>query len=83
MKKDGYLYQCMIDSDGRIFNGVWANAKGVPSPLPDGVVVFEEFPSNTNGGNDYIWNGETLVFNPLIKNQEENAVTAEEIDSKT
>lgn len=65
MKKDGYLYQCMIDADGRLSNGVWAKTKGVPFPLPDGVVVFEEFPANTNGGNDYIWDGETLTFQPM------------------
>lgn len=71
MKKDGYLYQCMIDVDGRLSNGVWAKTKGVPFPLPDGVVVFDEFPSNTNGGSDYIWNGETLAFQPLAEPESE------------
>jgi len=83
MKKDGYLYQCMIDVDGRLSNGVWAKKKGVPFPLPDGVVVFEEFPSNTNGGNDYIWDGETLTFQPLVEPQEEGAAKSEESDSET
>ena len=83
MKKDGYLYQCMIDVDGRLSNGVWAKTKGVPFPLPDGVVVFEEFPSNINGGNDYIWDGETLTFQPLVEPQEEGAAKSEEGDSET
>lgn len=83
MKKDGYLYQCMIDSDGRISNGVWAKTKGVPFPLPDGVVVFDEFPSNINGGNDYIWDGETLTFQPLVEPQGEGAAKSEESDSET
>lgn len=72
MKKDGYLYQCMIDVDGRLSNGVWAKTKGVPFPLPDGVVVFDEFPANTNGGNDYIWDGKTLTFQPLAEPQDES-----------
>lgn len=83
MKKDGYLYQCMIDVDGRLSNGVWAKANGVPSPLPVGVVVFDEFPANTNGGNDYIWDGETLTFQPLVEPQEEGAAKSEESDSET
>ena len=83
MKKDGYFYQCMIDVDGRLSNGVWAKKNGVPFPLPDGVVVFEEFPSNTNGGNDYIWDGEALTFQPLVEPQEEGAAKSEESDSET
>lgn len=77
MKKDGYLYQCMIDVDGRLSNGVWAKTKGIPFPLPDWIVVFEEFPSNTNGGNDYIWDGETLTYSPAERpaTSEEEAVT--------
>lgn len=78
MKKDGYLYQCMIDVDGRLSNGVWAKTKGVPFPLPDGVVVFEEFPTNTNGGNDYIWDGENLIFQPLPEPETEPQNESEE-----
>ena len=45
MKKEGYVYQCKICSDGRLYNGVWSVASGVPHPLPENVVVFDEFPS--------------------------------------
>lgn len=64
MKKDGYMYQCTVDPDGRLHNGVWAKETGVPHPLPPGVVVFEKFPSNQNGGQDYLWDGKTLTYSP-------------------
>lgn len=64
MKKDGYLYQCEICSDGRLRNGVWAKAKGVPDPLPPNTVTFAEFPDNTNGGCDYLWDGKSLAYSP-------------------
>lgn len=74
MKKDGYLYQRTVGPDGRLCNGVWAKAKGVPCPLPEGVVVFEEFPANQNGGSDYILDGKKITYIPAA---EENAEGSE------
>jgi len=70
MKKAGYLYQCKICSDGRLYNGVWALATGIPDPLPENTVVFKEFPSNGNGGADYVWDGKTLTYSPAEKTEE-------------
>lgn len=70
MKKEGYVYQCKICSDGRLYNGVWSVSSGVPHPLPENVVVFDEFPSNINGGSDYLWDGKTLTYSPAEKTEE-------------
>ena len=73
MKKEGYLYQCTVGPEGRLSGGVWAKAKGVPRPLPEGVAVFEEFPANRSGGRDYLWDGENLIYSPETNAPETNA----------
>ena len=60
MKKEGYVYQCKICSDGRLYNGVWSVASGVPHPLPE----------NVDGGADYVWDGKTLTYSPAEKTEE-------------
>lgn len=67
MKKYGgreYKYYCKICSDGRLYDGMWALADGIPNPLPYNCVAFDTFPENENGGADYIWDGETLTYSP-------------------
>ena len=73
MEKEGYVYQCKVCTDGRLYNGVWALKSGVPDPLPENVIVFAEFPSNTNGGSDYLWDGKQLHYSPAEKPAEVTA----------
>lgn len=73
MKKDGYLYQCTMGEDGRIKNGSWTLKSAVPKNLPPTELLFEDFPPNSNGGADYVWDGNTLKYSPLSESEEENA----------
>lgn len=60
----GYKYKCKICSDGRLYDGGWIHESVIPNPLPYNEVLFDEFPENSNGGADYVWNGETLTYQP-------------------
>lgn len=71
MKKEGYLYQCTVCPDGRIKNGGWTLKSVIPKTLPPDQLLFEDFPANSNGGNDYIWDGQNLIFSPLPEESEE------------
>lgn len=71
MKKDGYLYQCTVCPDGRIKNGGWTLKSVIPKTLPPDQMLFEDFPANSKGGNDYIWDGKKLTFDPLPEESEE------------
>ena len=71
MKKDGYLYQCTVCPDGRIKTGGWTPKSVIPKTLPSDQLLFEDFPANSNGGNDYIWDGQNLIFSPLPEEREE------------
>ena len=59
--------------DGRLYDGYWVNAQYMPKELLPNTVVFDDFPDNTNGGVDYVWDGERLVYDPL---------TSEQLDAK-
>lgn len=72
MKKEGYLYQCLVGADGRIKNGSWTLKSVVPKKLQPDELVFEDFPPNSNGGADYVWDGQTLKYDPLPKESEED-----------
>ena len=41
----------------------------MPKELLPNTVVFDDFPDNTNGGADYVWDGERLVYDPLTSEQ--------------
>lgn len=71
MKKEGYLYQCTVCPDGRIKNGGWTLKSVIPKTLPPDQLLFEDFPANSNGGSDYIWDGQNLIFSPLPEESEE------------
>ena len=71
MKNDGYLYQCTVCPDWRIKNGGWTLKSVIPKELPLNQLLFEDFPANSNGGNDYIWDGQNLTFDPLPEESEE------------
>ncbi len=70
MKKEGYLYRCTVEPDGRIKNGGWGLKNVIPKSLPSNQMLFEDFPANSNGGNDYIWDGRNLIFSPLPEESE-------------
>ena len=65
MKYNGCKYECMIDGNNRLYNGVQTAKEVIPKPLPDNEVLFDEFPLNTNGGIDYVWDGKELKYDPL------------------
>lgn len=67
MKYDGFKWKCKICSDGRLYNGAWVHESIIPKSLPYNEVLFNEFPENTNGGADYLWNGEELIYSPAEK----------------
>lgn len=71
MKKKDYLYKCKIDETGRLYYGVWIHKSVMPYPMPEDEVAFEDFPDNTNGGADYLWDGQTLTYAPLPEETEE------------
>ena len=75
MKKQDYLFKCKIGPDGRISGGVWLYKNVVPNPLPEGENVFKEFPECRNGGEDYVWDGQTLTYAPLpeLEKEEDDA----------
>lgn len=58
-------WKCKISSDGRLYNGVWINESVIPDPLPNDEIVFDNFQDDKKGGNDYIWNGKSLVYSPI------------------
>lgn len=70
-EKEDYLYQCTVCPDGRIKNGGWTLKSVIPKTLPPDQMLFEDFPANSNGGNDYIWDGQNLTFDPLPEESEE------------
>ena len=72
MKKAGYLYQCTIGPDGRIKNGSWTLKSAVPKDLPTDEMLFEDFPPNSNGGADYVWDGQELKYDPLPQESEDD-----------
>lgn len=78
MKYDGMKWKCKICADGRLYNGAWIHESILPKPLPYNEVAFDEFPETTNGGADYIWNGEALLYSPVEQaEQPEEEVTYE------
>lgn len=67
---------CRICPDnGRLYNGSWISEKAIPAELWPNTVVFDDFPSNTNGGCDYIWDGEALTYSPEEKPAESEGTT--------
>lgn len=42
-----------------------------PQNAAAGSAAFEDFPANSNGGSDYIWDGQNLIFSPLPEESEE------------
>ncbi len=83
MKVPGMLFYCKLCSDGRIYSGGWTLKEVVPNPLPDGYLAFEEFPEDqTDGGSHYVWNGETLVYNPVEKPSTESDSDGQEVASE-
>lgn len=78
MKKENYLYQCKILPNGRLYAGAWTHKKIVPKKLPDDEVVFEEFPECRNGGEDYVWDGQTLTYAPLPEPEKEEDDAADQ-----
>lgn len=72
MEKKDYLYKCKIDETGRLYYGAWIHKSVLPHPIPENEVAFEKFPDNTNGGADYLWDGQTLTYAPLPEETEED-----------
>ena len=58
-------WKCKISSDGRLYNGVWINESVIPDPLPNDEIVIDNFQDDKKGGNDYIWNAQSLVYSPI------------------
>lgn len=73
MKKQDYFYQCKIDPTGRLYYGSWTHKSVLPKQLPEDEVLFEEFPDNTNGGRDYLWDGTKLTYSPLPEQEDDDA----------
>lgn len=71
MQKQGYKYKCKICSDGRLYEGGWIHKSVIPAPLPYNEVLFDDFPENTNGGADYLWDGESLILSPAAPEESE------------
>lgn len=62
-----YKYYAKICSDGRLYNGCMALSKIIPNPLPVNTVVLENVPSDICDGHNYIWDGETLTYDPVSR----------------
>ena len=71
MKKKDFVYQCKVKPDGRLYYGSWTHKSILPRPLPENELIFEEVPDTIGGGDDYIWNGEELIYSPLPEESEE------------
>lgn len=63
MKKERYKYYCKVHPDGRLYCGGWAYQGIIPNPVPEGYLVFDEFPDETDGS-DYIFQNGELVYSP-------------------
>ena len=74
MKMANCFYQCKVKPDGRVYYGSWTHKSVLPHPLPEDELLFEEVPDDIGGGDAYIWDGEKLVYSPLLEvKEEENA----------
>lgn len=83
MRRSGCKFYSKICSDGRLYVGGWTINEVIPNPVPEGYVALEDVPENIGDGHNYIWDGETLTFHPLVEPQEECAAKSEESDSET
>ena len=63
MKKERYKYYCKIHPDGRLYSGGWAYEGIIPNPLPEGYLVLDEFPDESDGS-DYIFQNGEFVYSP-------------------
>lgn len=76
MKIDGCecKYLANICSDGRLYYGGWTNVQCIPNPLPDNMVALDSFPTDEtakDGGSDYKWDGEKLIYDPVPEEERE------------
>ena len=63
MKKERYKYYCKIQPDGRLYSGGWAYEGIIPNTLPEGYLVLDEFPDESDGS-DYIFQNGEFVYSP-------------------
>lgn len=63
-----------VASDGRLYNGVWLDTTHDADFFPPGCVVFDTFPTDEtakDGGSDYKWDGEKLIYDPVPEEERE------------
>lgn len=63
-----------VASDGRIYNGVWLATDHDADFFPPGTVIFDTFPTDDtakDGGSDYKWDGEHLIYDPVSDEERE------------